>query len=178
MDTQVEISERKNSLFNDFKALAKRVDRDKPDQHDVDALAAFLHDNPKYWIWAGDLAEQANLSLIESMDAPQSMKQSLKTGLSKMTAEMVRPDDGQLERLMIRQIVGCWLRLSYTEYHYNHHLVAGDGTLAQGDYWERRLTASQRRYTQAIESLARVRRMGLPAVQVNIAEQQVNQVNT
>ena len=85
---------------------------------------------------------------------------------------------GFLARLIIGQIVGCWLRLSFVEYTYGRALVTGTLTLNQGDFWERRLSAAQRRYLRAIETLARVRRMNLPAMQVNIAAQQVNQVNT
>lgn len=93
-----------------------------------------------------------------------------------MADELAQPDDGPLESLIIRQIVGAWVRLAYTEYAYNGALVAGNQTLAQADFWERRLTAAERRYLRSCETLARVRRLGVPAVQVNIAERQLNQV--
>ena len=41
-------------------------------------------------------------------------------------------------------------------------------------HFERRLNGAHRRYLRAIETLARVRKMG-PALQINIADQQINQ---
>jgi len=159
----------------DLRALVGKVDKKKPTAADVTALRDFLHAHPTVWRITGDLAEQANLSMIEEMPAPTAMKESLKFGLPAMAAELTQPGDGELERLIIRQIVGCWLRLAYVEYIYSRNTVSGMN-MRQGDHWERRLSAAQRRYLRAVESLARVRRLRLPAVQVNIAEQQVNQI--
>ena len=53
-------------------------------------------------------------------------------------------------------------------------MVSGSMSLPQGEYWEKRLTAAQRRYLRAIETLTNVRKMNLPAIQVNIGENQVN----
>ncbi len=164
-------------VINEFRAVMRRVDKAKPDKADIDAVDTFLREYPQFWVIAGDLAEQANGNMIEKLEAPRSMKESLKVGMSRMTAELAQPGDGELERLVIRQIVGCWLRLSYIEYVYSQYLITGTQTLNNGDFWERRANSAQHRYIRAIESLARVRRMRLPAVQVNIAEQQVNQVN-
>ena len=54
-------------------------------------------------------------------------------------------------------------------------------TSSQLQHWEKRLSANQRRYFRAIETLARVRKLAsrTPEIlQVNIAEQQVNQVTS
>jgi hypothetical protein len=43
-------------------------------------------------------------------------------------------------------------------------------TLTLGMYWEKRLSAAQRRFTRACETLARVRKLSnTPALQFNIA---------
>lgn len=164
------------STAQELRALVAQVDKKKPAAGDVSALRNFLEAHPGVWRITGDLAEQANLIMIEDMQAPTAMKEALKVGLSAMAAELTQPGDGELEKLIIRQIVGCWLRLSYVEYVYNRNTVAGVN-IRQGDHWERRLSSAQRRYLRAVESLARVRRLRLPAVQVNIGAQQVNQVN-
>lgn len=161
----------------ELRALVDRVNKKKPDAADVRALRAFFDEHPQIWRITGDLAEQANLNMIETMQAPKSMKESLIVGLSAMAAELTQPGDGALERLIIGQIVGCWLRLSFVEYAYGRGTAEGNFNMAQGAYWEKRVSAAQRRYLRAVESLARVRRLRLPAVQVNIGAQQVNQVN-
>jgi hypothetical protein len=48
------------------------------------------------------------------------------------------------------------------------------GMLQQGEYWQQAQERAQRRYLAAIRTLAQVRRLLTPAVQVNIAEQQLN----
>ncbi len=178
MSVQLATAAQNPAAFDELRKLTRKVDKAKPDPADVAELSALLYRTPALWRICGDLAEQAALRLIEEMNAPRSMKRSMQAGLSAMADELARPDDGPLESLIIRQIVGAWVRLAYTEYAYNGTLVAGNQTLAQADFWERRMTAAERRYLRACETLARVRRLRLPAVQVNIAEQQVNQVNT
>ncbi len=46
---------------------------------------------------------------------------------------------------------------------------------AQDEFWQRRLDRFHRRYLSSIKSLAQIRKMGPAAIQVNIAEQQINQ---
>ena len=41
-------------------------------------------------------------------------------------------------------------------------------------WWEKRLSGAQRRYLRACETLAKIRKMQLPMVQVNIGQQQLN----
>lgn len=164
------------STATELRALVAQVDKKKPAAADVRALRAFFDEHPGIWRITGDLAEQANLNMIETMQAPKSMKASLMVGLNEMAAELTQPGDGALEKLIIGQIVGCWLRLSFVEYTYGVLTTGGNQTMPQGAYWERRTSAAQRRYLRAIESLARVRRLRLPTMQVNIGGQQVNQM--
>ena len=52
-------------------------------------------------------------------------------------------------------------------------------TLMLGAYWEKRLTAAQKRFNRACESLERVRKLSahLPRVQINVAAEGGQQVN-
>jgi hypothetical protein len=93
-----------------------------------------------------------------------------------MRIDLTRPDDGALEYLLIQQVALCWLKLAYTEWQHKHYLTNGNTTIVQANFWEHRLSSAQRRFLRAVETLARVRRLQLPAVQVNIGAQQVNQV--
>ena len=164
------------SVALELRALVAQVDQKKPPAGAVKALRQFLTDNPDIWRNAGDLAAQANLNMVEAMLATPAVKESIKFGLSVLEKDLTQPGDGELERLIIRQIAGCWLRLSYVEYVYGRNTAEGNFNMAQGAYWEKRVSAAQRRYLRAIETLARVRRLQLPTVQVNIGAQQVNQI--
>ena len=47
-------------------------------------------------------------------------------------------------------------------------------TLAQGEYHQRSRDRAHKRYLSAIKTLALVRKLALPVLQVNIAKRQVN----
>lgn len=78
-----------------------------------------------------------------------------------------------IEKLLLDDIVLCWLRLQFMEYRYTNEFN-GSVSITKADHLERRLSATRRRYLQAVESLAKVRRLlSRAGVQVNVAQQQV-----
>ena len=81
-----------------------------------------------------------------------------------------------LERLLIEQIVVCHLNLYVLEINSAGKLCASHTTEA-GLYWDRRLTSAQRRFTRAVTALAKVRKLKLPSVQVDIAAEGGRQLN-
>jgi hypothetical protein len=83
-----------------------------------------------------------------------------------------------LEQLLIQHAALCWLRLNLTELGYSS-AMSQSISLTLGVYWEKRLTAAQKRFTRACETLTRVRKWSrtTPALQVNIAAHGGQQVN-
>ena len=77
-----------------------------------------------------------------------------------------------IETLLVDRIVLCWLHLHAAETLYAQNMK--HLTLLQHDFYQRRLSMVQRRYLAAITALAQVRRLQVPAVQVNIAREQLN----
>ena len=160
------VTEKHMAAAESIMAAMRKIDKGKPTKEDRAEVARILRETPGVWRVAGDLAEQANKQMIHKMSAPTSMKMSLETGLTELAAELTQPGDGALEKLIIGQIVGCWLRLSFVEYSLSVGSAGGSFNMAQGAYWEKRVSSAQRRYLRAIESLARVRRLRLPTMQV------------
>jgi len=70
------------------------------------------------------------------------------------------------------------MQLSIVELQYSH-VMKQSITLTLGIFWEKRLSAAQRRFTRACETLARVRKLSrnTPALQFNIAASGGQQVN-
>jgi hypothetical protein len=72
----------------------------------------------------------------------------------------------------------CWLKLNLVELSYSNTMKQSI-TLTLAIYWEKKLSAAQRRFTRACETLARVRKLSsnVPALQLNIAASGGQQVN-
>ena len=60
---------------------------------------------------------------------------------------------------------------------YEERFVNADSiSITQADYFQRRIDRAHRRFLAAVETLARVRKMAVPILQVNMARNQ--QINT
>jgi hypothetical protein len=75
------------------------------------------------------------------------------------------------ERELIAHVAECWVWLKLVQLTLNW-ISSAAHTIRDGDYRERRVTEAQRRYLRAMNLLAKLRHLG-PAVQVNVANQQV-----
>jgi hypothetical protein len=88
--------------------------------------------------------------------------------------ELSRATDTALERSLVEYAAVCWVRLQLVDIAYTQHK---DRTIESLDFWDRHLSAAQRRFDRACLDLAKVRRLALPVLQLNIAgKQQVNNV--
>jgi hypothetical protein len=151
------------------------VSADNPKPEDVKALQEALKKYPDLWRVAGDLGRLAEERIIGGGPKLALISESVKVGIDKLRDELGRSKATALERILIDQVALCKLQLDITQFEYAGLLESGSVGIPQADYWERRLTATQKRYLRAVETLARVRRLlRLPAVQVNIGGQQIN----
>jgi hypothetical protein len=72
--------------------------------------------------------------------------------------------------MLVERIGLCWLHLHCAE---ATSCTRKDQRLRQAECHQARMSKAQTRYLAAIRTLAQVRRLGVPAVQVNIGQQQV-----
>ena len=171
------MSNQSDGGLNTLKQIIREADKDKPTKEARAELDRMLREQPATWRAAGDLIEQTARKLAGDVTATHLVKRSMSAGWEQLQRDLAQPGDGELERLLVGQVALSWLKLSLTEYEHTHYLLHSNEPIRRLEFWERRLSAAQRRHLRACETLARVRRLRLPAVQVNIAEQQVNQVN-
>ena len=150
-----------------------RCNTDKPKADDLKAMRELLQATPEVWQICGDLSKINTREVIEGIEATPAIKESVTAGREAMRRELGYKDAPLLEKMLIDHLMLCWLRLQLAEHRYTNCIKEG-GTLAQGESWEKRLSAVQRRYLRAVETLGRIRRMKLPTVQVNIGDKQVN----
>ena len=95
----------------------------------------------------------------------------LEKRLEALRNELTGPEPSPLEILLADRICCCWLAVHQADMHESQ---LGSGTLAQGDYHQRRHDRAHRRFLTACKAFAQVRRLLGPSIQVNIGEKQIN----
>ncbi len=118
----------------------------------------------------GKVAEAALISEI-TRDEDLASKELLKYQLESMRIEVAGENPSPLERLLAERVVATWLQVQLFEGLYATGMK--NESIRQGDYRQKRLDRAHRRHLSAIRTLAQIRKVG-PAVQINIADKQVN----
>jgi len=129
---------------------------------------------PEVWQQVGNLAAHAQQAWIglESGTNPVLMEGVERT-LASLRSDLLGNAPTPLERLLVERILACWLQMQYADRRAAAFERQG-GSFKQGEYWQKQQESAHRRYLTAIRTLAQVRRLLTPAVQVNIAEKQIN----
>jgi hypothetical protein len=147
----------------------------KGDKATVPALRKLL-ENPSYVdILGGNLARFAEESFVNSLnDEDLALREAVHAKLAAMRKELLGADPTPVERLLVERVVTCWLQVQDADIRYA--VGRKDLTLQQAEFHQRRMDAANRRYLAALRTLALVRKLAVPALQINVAKKQVNVV--
>jgi hypothetical protein len=147
---------------------------EKGDRKALPALRQWLDEHPHVVQNCGDLAKVTLDSLVTAVCGTKNLilPEIIKRKMHAMRQELTGPEPSPVDRLLVERIVLCWLHLHYAEARYAQNMQ--ELTLRQSEFHQKRITIAQNRYLSAIRTLAQVRRLGVPVVQVNIGDQQVN----
>ena len=156
---------------SDLAALVRRCE--EGDNTALSEARELFDRSPQLWDEVGDLAVQAERALVESVSGKNELlKDALYRKLEMLRVELSGPSPSVLERLLVERVMACWLQVYSADVLYAQNL--GKLTPSQSEFFQRRQDRAHRRFLSAIRSLAQVRRLLFPAVQVNIGAQQVN----
>lgn len=150
--------------------LAQAGDKDANEE-----VARRLHDGDAYATTILDLTNQARVqwaNLAAGKDFTAA-RDAIMRQTDRLQHELAGLNPTPLERLLTERIALCWLHVQALE-------MRSGATMpkqAWGDIYEKRLDRANRRFLDAVKALALVRRLALPAVQVNIAAAGGQQVN-
>lgn len=160
-----------------FLELAERTNTADPSQDDVRALRRLLRNHPLACPLE-DMIEAGAEHLLANIKGTKMVKIVLHHACQQLQEQLGHERASALEKTLIGHVVLAWLRLVALEQCYTDVTMSDKSYgLTTADYWERRLSAAHRRYLRACETLARVRRLQLPTMQMNIATQGGQQVN-
>lgn len=167
-----------DEVYHQIIAARNKADAAKATDADRAELRRLYDVHPKVWQAQGQLAVYAQNDLIDHIKGAWSVKESVRRTVIDLRAQLGYDSATAIERLLIEQVVICWIRLQCQELIYTAVTRSGEPvTLTKAEHEARMLTSVQHRYLRAVETLARVRRLlHLPGPQLNIsvAGQQLN----
>src|SRR5215204_7605950 len=161
-----------SELIEDKGKLMALIDRVQDgDEEALPVLRKVLDEAPRV-ARIIDLARNVERSIIEKLSGNDVFTQeAIPRNLKAMRKEIAGENPSPLERLLAERITVCWLELQYFQTIYAQNL--GNLSITQSDFHQRRIDKAHRRYISSIKALAQIRKLG-PAVQINIAEKQIN----
>jgi hypothetical protein len=158
----------------DLTSLLERAQ--KGDTSTLPAIHQLLQDPKMVDGLGGDLARQAEIALVNALTGENLMfKEALNRKLELLRAELTAPNPTPIERLLVERVVACWLQVQDADARYAN---AKDLSIKWYEYYQRRMNYAHKRYLSAIKTLATVRKLAVPVLQVNIAKKQVNVAGT
>lgn len=121
----------------------------------------------------GDIAAIALNQLVgRIVDGDIIMAGGIRRQLDTMRQELSGSNPSPLELLLVERVCVCWLKLHYLEYL---HITGMDShSIKQSEELLKQVDSANKRYLNSIKTLAQIRKLQLPTVQVNIGEKQVN----
>jgi len=105
-------------------------------------------------------------------------KELLQKELEEQIEEYAGPAPSPIERTLAETATLSWFALRLFEATYVSSSQSEDGlTIKQAEFHLRRIDRAHRRPLTPLKTLATIRRLALPALQINVASKQVNQLN-
>jgi hypothetical protein len=122
---------------------------------------------------AGSPAEWLIQSLTQKMAGEDVLVlEAARRKIQDVQAGLEGSDPTPIERLLAERASLCWFETNWYEERFAN---ADSMSIREADFFQRRIDRAHRRFLSAVETLARVRKLALPFLQLNIARnQQVN----
>lgn len=137
-----------------FWEVMARVDSENPTRADLDELEGIYRDVPALYREVLGLVARTREKMLVSFIPQASGRAAIRHEIEDMRSGMNFDDANGLERLIIDTVILSWLRMQQAEYS-----LSSVDTADAMSYWDARVSAAQRRFLRASETLARVRKL-------------------
>jgi hypothetical protein len=97
-------------------------------------------------------------------------QEAIRRKMAVMRSELEGPMPSPIERLLVERIVACWLQVQEADLCASNFNSGGP----KGRFFMKRQDRAHRRFLSAVKTLATIRKMALPTLQINIGQNQVN----
>jgi hypothetical protein len=123
------------------------------------------------------LAVERLIDWAAGKQADAKSKEILRDELCDFRDKLVGPSPSPVETVLADTAATCWFAFRLHEAQYAATIVSDGMSLTQSEHAQRRIDRAHRRFLSTVKTLAAVRRLALPSLQINVARQQVNQLN-
>lgn len=160
---------------SELHAIIKATNKEHPAKAEIERLQTYLEQHPEDIEKLGNLANHVETQVLESAFSSALTKKAAYMHMANMRVEMNYDQSSGIEKGLIDNIVLCWLRLHICEFQYEQYTK--NASLARALFWEKALSAAQKRFLRSVETLARVRKLMQPAANpltMMLVKQQMN----
>jgi hypothetical protein len=145
------------------------------DHATLPVIRKMLEDPANLRLFGGELAETVAQSFLKAIGGEDiGFREAVLKKMQTMRADLLGENPTPIERILVERVVACWLQVQDAEVRFAQRQA--DLTMTQGDYHQRRMDSANRRFLAAVKTLALVRKLAVPALQINVARKQVNVV--
>jgi hypothetical protein len=145
------------------------------DEDSRQAIRALLADGDRgrhYLESFGSSAEWLKRTIVRKAAGENvASQEAIRRVIESVRAELAGPDPTPMERLLAERAALCWMLVNWYE---NSALKCDRLSIAQANHQQLKIDRAHSRFLSAIRTLAQVRKLALPTLQLNIARNQVN----
>lgn len=156
--------------------IIKATNKERPKEDDIERLKTYLAENPEEAATLGNLANRIKQEIVENAFSNSAFTSySVLNHMRQMRDGMGYDDADFIERGLIDNVLLTWLRLYTCEFQYQQYTK--NASLDRALFWEKALSAAQKRFLRSVETLARVRKLMQPAANpltMMLVKQQMN----
>lgn len=148
----------------------------KAQKGDAQAIAEIrpILDKASLWGFMGELTRRVQQSWLEAMTGPNALiREAYERRADEMRKELLTAGDSPLERLLVDRIVMTWLQVGHADTVFAIALKGDDLSFRAGAYYQEQQDRAHARHLKALKALAQVRKLLVPAVQINVGQNQI-----
>lgn len=169
---KIQISKEEGDRLLDL--VSRTLKAKKPKKEDLREIKNFLIGRPEFCKAIFSIVDSVQTEIIKHMMGDQRVTQmAIEEYILCIRDDMGYHEAPIMEKLLIENIVTAWLRVQHCESQLAFRMT-GSQSISVMEFWERHLSTAQKRYLAACESLAKIRKMAVPALQLNIGDKQIN----
>jgi hypothetical protein len=153
--------------------VARAYKAKKPAKDDLQAIRKFLIEYPEFSKIVFDTVDTTQAQIIKNYVGSEVAQIAIEEHAAYIRAEMGYHEAPIMEKMLIENIITAWLRVQWLEFLITARM-SGEFRIPAMEFWQKSLASAQRSYLAACETLAKIRKMKLPNIQLNIGDKQIN----